>query len=120
MDTGQIRSPVIVAPEIPAPRAASASASAIGRSTATQTVSASDSASLAGDDQHPARDAAASSITSGYNRDQASGTIVYQWIDQITDAVVMQIPKEQTVMTIKRVYAEVPANPAQTRVDRSV
>ena len=46
--------------------------------------------------------------------------MVYQWIDQLTEAVVMQIPKEQTVMTIKRVYAEVPAARTQMKIDRSV
>lgn len=65
-----------------------------------------------------------SNIRTGYERDPGNGSIIYQWVDQRTDEVILQIPRADKIRT-RQIYeestaAKAAAQAATQAVDRSV
>lgn len=60
-------------------------------------------------------------VRTGFERDATSGTIVYRWVEQATDRVIVEIPRTVRVRS-SQAYADggAPAETSSHRVDRRV
>ena len=60
-------------------------------------------------------------VRTGFERDPSSGSIVYRWVEQATDRVIVEIPKAVRARS-SQAYADgsAPAETSSHRVDRKV
>lgn len=118
METGAVRPYGTIAYEPPPRRDDVAGSQVTTDLPTTKTVRAAQGASdpgVAADrgQDHPA-------VKTGFERDLASGSIVYRWVDQTTERVILEIPRSDRVRS-QQTYVEKNA-PAESshHVDRSV
>ncbi len=119
METGAVRPYGTIAHD-PPPRRDDLAGSHIATDLpTTKTVRAAQGASDTGvaDDRgrpnHPA-------VKTGFERDLDSGSIVYRWVDQTTERVILEIPRSDRIRS-QQTYTERDATPDTShRVDRSV
>ncbi len=72
--------------------------------------------------RNPGDQTSRSPIRTGFERDLATGSVVYRWVDQATDRVLLEIPRSDKIRS-RQIYQDQGQDHAATAtpsVDRSV
>lgn len=122
METGAIRSFAAIIHDPPHRRDEVAGSAAVTVLPVEQTVRAARSAEAgtsAGQQDADRRRTEKPTIKTGFERDPASGSIVYRWTDQVIDRVILEIPRSDKIR-LSSAYGDRHASSDGTTVDRSV
>ena len=123
METGAVRPYGTIAHEPPPRRDDVAGSSVATDLPTTKTVrapQAADGGTAADNRRRDQERAATAAVKTGFERDLDSGSIVYRWIDQTTEKVILEIPRSDKIRSRHLYQDAATSDEAHPSLDRSV